>query len=375
MVEGAEDEFFLSLEEDEPAAKVVKSKPTPQKKKKPKKSAPKTDVAPPTLTAELVDTSVVEQATGTYELGWPLLGMDCPDCASKATRALDTLHQANDIHVSATAGTVRFKIDLEYGHVAEVSSVLRSLGHAPDVDYLELAGAKATTIAHRNGIDRRKLTKLFRQQPGVLDVEISDDDRIILQLAPDATPELFEKRNRALEHISGMKVNLIPTQSNRIRPDQWRLIGGGIALPLLALVIMGELLGWPDYVLGIIALPGLLIGGMQMFKEALASLANRQMGFQVLTSLAVIGAAILGMWEEALIVAILVAFTAHLEGDALLQARNAMQGGLDRLPRKARKLTGASPSSAAGHRSSHPSASCGLSVIPPPTNQPKLSSK
>ena len=365
MVEGAEDEFFLSLEEDEPSAKVVKSKPILQKKKKSKKSAPKVKAAPPVLTAELVDTSVVEQATGTYELGWPLLGMDCPDCASKATRALDTLHQANDIHVSATAGTVRFKIDLEYGHVAEVSSVLRSLGHAPDVDYLELAGAKATTIARRNGIDRRKLTKLFRQQPGVLDVEISDDDRIILQLAPDATPELFEKRNRALEHISGMKVNLIPAQSNRIRPDQWRLIGGGIALPLLALVIVGELLGWPGYVLGVIALPGLLIGGMQMFKEALASLANRQMGFQVLTSLAVIGAAILGMWEEALIVAILVAFTAHLEGDALLQARNAMQGGLDRLPRKARKLTKASPPSKIGIESAVKAGAFSLAMAAP----------
>ena len=37
-----------------------------------------------------------------------------------------------------------------------------------------------------------------------------------------------------------------------------------------------------------------------MFKEAFASLKNLQMGFQVLTSLAVIGACILGMWEEAL---------------------------------------------------------------------------
>lgn len=44
------------------------------------------------------------------------------------------------------------------------------------------------------------------------------------------------------------------------------------------------------------------------------------------------------MWEEALIVTILVAFTAHLEGDALLKAREAMQGGLDRLPRTARKI-------------------------------------
>ena len=58
----------------------------------------------------------------------------------------------------------------------------------------------------------------------------------------------------------------------------------------------------------------------------------------MLTSLAVIGALILQMWEEALIVTILVAFTIHLEGDALLKARDAMQGGLDRLPRTARKL-------------------------------------
>ena len=75
-----------------------------------------------------------------------------------------------------------------------------------------------------------------------------------------------------------------------------------------------------------------------MFKEAFASLRNLQMGFQVLTSLAVIGACILGMWEEALIVAILVTFTIHLEGDALVKARQAMQGGLDRLPRTARKV-------------------------------------
>ena len=75
-----------------------------------------------------------------------------------------------------------------------------------------------------------------------------------------------------------------------------------------------------------------------MFREAIASVVNRQLGFQVLTSLAVIGACGLMMWEEALIVSILVALTAHLEGDALMKAREAMQGGLDRLPRVARRV-------------------------------------
>ena len=69
-----------------------------------------------------------------------------------------------------------------------------------------------------------------------------------------------------------------------------------------------------------------------------------QLGFQVLTSLAVIGACGLMMWEEALIVSILVAVTVHLEGDALMKAREAMQGGLDRLPRVARKVHRHTPS-------------------------------
>ena len=338
-----DEEVFLSLD-NEIEVKVPKSVKKPAQKqrvKKPKKKAK----APPQvlLDAEILDGAMAEQATGTYELSWPLLGMDCPDCASKATRALDTLHQANDVQVSATAGTVRLKVDLQYGHLAEVSSVLRSLGHAPDVEHNELSGVKASAVATRNGLGRSKLAKLFRQQPGVLDVEVRDDDRVILQLVPDASPELFDKRNAALEHITGTEVRLTPATSTRIRPDQWRLIGGGIALPLLALVILGEILGWSDILLGVIALPGLLIGGSQMFKEAFASLVNRQMGFQVLTSLAVIGAAILGMWEEALVVAILVAFTAHLEGDALVKARKAMQGGLDRLPRTARRVSGNQP--------------------------------
>ena len=50
-----------------------------------------------------------------------------------------------------------------------------------------------------------------------------------------------------------------------------------------------------------------------MFHEAIAGLYSRQMGFQVLTSIAVIGAGILGMWEEALMVVILVAIATHLE--------------------------------------------------------------
>ena len=347
MEGGPEEEIFLSLEEEAISPpKTTKKAPLNQKKKarKPKRKA----TAPMVVEAELVDTTFVTQATGQFDVGWPLLGMDCPDCAGKAVRALKTLSQTDEIHVSATAGTVRLKVNFEHGHLAEVSSVLRSLGHAPDVEFRELSGVKASAASTRNGVDRRKFSKVLRQQPGVLDVELTEDDRVLMQLLPRASKELDEKRLNALQDIIGSPVEFINAKSNRLRPDQWRLVGGGIALPLLLLVIIGEVLGWSNTVIGIIAVPGLILGGSQMFREAYSSIVKYQLGFQVLTSLAVIGAAILGMWEEALIVAILVAFTAHLEGDALLQARKAMQGGLDRLPRTARRLN--EPKGSAGEK-------------------------
>ena len=67
-----------------------------------------------------------------------------------------------------------------------------------------------------------------------------------------------------------------------------------------------------------------------MFHEAVASLYSKQMGFQVLTSIAVIGASILGMWEEALMVVILGQLQ-DIENSALDNARELMQGGLDRI--------------------------------------------
>ena len=55
------------------------------------------------------------QATGDYKVEWPLIGMDCPDCASKATKALNLMPQVSSPVVSATSGEVKLSVDLEKG--------------------------------------------------------------------------------------------------------------------------------------------------------------------------------------------------------------------------------------------------------------------
>jgi Cd2+/Zn2+-exporting ATPase len=331
MGSDGDDEVFLSLEDEEtneapPEPIIIQNEPEVEQEE--------------VLVAEVVDMTVIEDMSGTYTVSWPLLGMDCPDCAAKAMGALSHMKQVTSSTVSATSADVKVSINLEEGPMSEVSSVLRSLGHAPDVEHHELVGVRAKAVAQRNDVPVQRLDRVMRRQAGVLDAEISDDDRILLQLVSSNNEALVKARKRALEHIIGTEPKFAVAKSNRLRPDQWRLIGGGIALPVLLIVMLAEFSGYHGIFIPILAIPGVVIGGIQMFKEALASLKNFQMGFQVLTSLAVIGACILGMWEEALIVTILVAFTAHLEGDALIKAREAMQGGLDRLPRTARKVSG-----------------------------------
>ncbi|MEC7064694.1 MAG: heavy metal translocating P-type ATPase [Candidatus Thermoplasmatota archaeon] len=329
-------EVFLSLEDDPPAAAPV------QPVEAEDTSSTGVEVAAdeaPALEADLLDTTVLSEATGSYTVTWPILGMDCPDCATKATRAMNQMKQVSNPNVSVTSGEVKLDIDLEVGPLFEISSVLRSLGHAPDVEHHELVGVKASAVAQRNGVPVQRLDRVIRRQPGVLDVEISDDDRILVQLVVTNDEALLASRRQGLESVLGRPPEFTEATSNRVRPDQWRLIGGGVALPVLIIVMIAEFLGYHGPLIPVLAAPGVAIGGVQMFKEAYGSLRSLQMGFQVLTSLAVIGACILGMWEEALIVTILVAFTVHLEGDALLKAREAMQGGLDRLPRTARKVS------------------------------------
>ncbi len=340
MAEEENDENFLSLEDETSSRQIAKPKlKLPKIVKKKQSTAAEAELEQQILEAEILDDTVVEQPNGIFDVQWPLVGMDCPDCASKAFNALDHLIQTTEVKVSATTGEVSLKVDLEHGFVSQVSSVLKSLGHPPNLSFYQLSGVNARVVAKRNKIGLRDVEKLLLRQPGILDVEVDKENQILVQLLPAPSKKMLELRDNSLSTIIGTNPVFKEVSSTRLRPDQWRLFGGMVAIPILLLIMLGEALEMPKLIIGFIASIGIFIGGLQMFNEAIASLISRQMGFQVLTSTAVIGASILGMWEEALMVVILVAIAAHLENSALERARRAMQGGLDRIPRTARRMT------------------------------------
>ena len=328
-------EEFLSLEDEN---SLLLKQHEPSSGSEPK-SASNIVPEPAIIEAEAIDMSVVEEYAGSHTISWPIQDMDCPHCAGVAMNALNRLEQVCSSTVSATEGTVTIEVDLEKGNIASASAMLNSLGNPPDLPFMQISGVNTQAIAARHSVAVKMLPRVFKRQPGVLNSQLDKNRNILIQLAPNLDPALQSANEKALKRVIGGDYKLVKSQGNRLSPGQWRMMSSGIAFIILLAVLALEMAEVNPLIIALLGLVGVIIGGTKMISQAIASAHKRQLGFQVLTSLAVIGASILQHWEEALMVIILVSWTEHMESEALIKARNAMQGGLDRLPRTARRVS------------------------------------
>ena len=281
---------------------------------------------------EIEDVSL--EIDGIHSFEWPIKGMDCPDCAAKAKRATQRLPGVKSVSISATMGIAAFSIDLGTGQTSKVSSLLSSLGHEPDLPWQRIQGVTATGLSEKNGVGRTDLRQLLFQVPAILDVRF-EDASVELQIAPDLGQNISIELENGLKRIVGTTPSLQEVQNRRLDSGQWRLVSTIPAIIILGIILAVNL---NQNILMFLTLIGVALSGWRMFFDAWGGLKNKELGFQLLTSLAVLGALSGQHWSEALMVSILVAISSHMEESALKKAREAMQGGLDRLPRRARRV-------------------------------------
>jgi Cd2+/Zn2+-exporting ATPase len=285
------------------------------------------------------DTNSAEIVTdGIHDFEWQIRGMDCPDCAMKATSAMSKNIAVTSCEITHADGLVRLSIDLGKGDLFKVNHILTSLGYEPDVPWMRLRGVTVESVLERQKCDIKSLKRLMQSALGILNAKL-DGDSILIQTPNSLAPSYRSELELSLERITGSKLNLIEGEVSGLSITHQRLIGASFALFILPLVIILEAVAAPTIIIASLGISGVVVGGFRMFKEAVASIRNRVLGFQILTSMAVIGAAVLQHWPEALMVVLLESVSGHLESSALLRAREAMQGGLDRLPQQARVVS------------------------------------
>ena len=272
---------------------------------------------------------------GIHEFDWNIRGMDCADCAMKATKAVSRLPGIKSCKISVTEGTARISIDISRGRISRTCSVLESLGHSPKIDWVQVIGVTPSEVAKSLGTNRKGLREALLEVPGILAVRF-DDGLIELRNVWISDPDLRLLAESMISSTLGDNAEFVISSKKRLRPDQVKLIAAVMTVPVLFAVIAVEVMSLPPIIASLLGFFGVILAGSKMFTEAIASIQNGVLGFQVLTSLAVIGASLLGEWVEALTVVGLVSFASHLEDRAITRARDSMQGGLDRIPRVAR---------------------------------------
>ena len=272
----------------------------------------------------ILDTDLV--IDGTYEIEWEIDGMDCADCAMKAKRAVSRLPGIHKVNVSVTEGNVRFNLDMAKGRVSRVNAVMESLGHNPKITWKAVSGLTPGRAATNLGIDRNTLKHALLDVPGIINTRF-EEGKIELQMIEFNSLKLQEISDERMSQLLGKDLKLEESVSSKLRPDQVQLLSAVFTIPLLfGVIAIEELPSIPNNTALLLAVIGISFAGLPMLRKAASSVRNRVLGFQVLTSLAVIGAMIMQEYVEALLVTGLVAFASHLEEIALVRARNAMQG-------------------------------------------------
>ena len=187
---------------------------------------------------------------------------------------------------------------------------------------------------------RAKLLKL----PGVVGLEFNLMQHILTvsHTLPSLTPV-----EEALSAIGMQAVRMdeeptdqstVLTQAEVSAPEQsgtrwWPLAVAGVA------ATMAEVVHWLNggnhWVVVVLALLAIAIGGLPTYKKGWVALKNFNLNMNALMSIAVTGAMLIGHWPEAAMVMVLFALAEVIEAKSLDRARNAIRGLLDLAPETA----------------------------------------
>ena len=260
-------------------------------------------------------------------------GLDCADCALKIENSASALKGLANVRVNAVTSRIKF----DYNHdentdaVADVRKLVDSMGYRTS----DIEGQERVTIRIPE-MDCSEEVRLIKGQldkvDGVLEMSFLILNRE-LRLTLDTTltgREFIASRIRDL----GMTPEFSEKQEKSGEAAQTKIFLGTTVLSgvfiLIAVVLMKV------FKLDTAAIPlfflSMTVGGYFIGKRAFYSIRYLNIDMNVLMTIAVIGAAILGEWGEAATVVFLFSLAQLLEHYSMDRSRNAVKELMELAP-------------------------------------------
>lgn len=267
-------------------------------------------------------------------------GMDCADCAAKVEKALKNLPGVKVAQLFFPQGKLNVEYDAMQNSVPSIVNVIESLGYqAQEIGAHGMLKPVQTTLLI-GGLDcadcATQLEKRIALVPGV--------ERAQVNFAASTLVVSGNGNNDAvLNAVRSLGYTGRPEQDWQARPlsisfmkSNKYVIPTAVSLVMLGLGFLFERLAVPGFVPTGFFIAGITLGGYMEFRTGLAVLLSiHEFDMNILMSIAVIGAAAIGQFEEAAAVVFLFSLGNALQGYTLEKTRNSIRSLMDLAPHEA----------------------------------------
>ncbi len=282
-----------------------------------------------------------EVSTSIRHAFWRITGLDCPDCARTVDKSVAYLDGVLSAHLNFASGVLAVEYDADSDPRDAVSDLVGRMGYGvePPRDATNRPVAEFVLFGGECLECADELTRRAREWSGVERAEI-DVSTARIRIGYDSattTPDaLADAVTRA-----GYPVELVKRRIGEADGSSWwrqhradivSVVGG----LFIAAAWIAARAGGPELLSVALYASAILTGGSLVFRRAISSVRARSLDMNVLMTIAVIGAALIGEWGEGAAVVFLFAVGGMLESRSLARTRRSIRDLMDLAPETAR---------------------------------------
>lgn len=309
---------------------------------------------PTVSTVSTASTASAASTVSTVSSKLLVTGMDCPDCAAKAEKAVKRIPGVVDATIVFPVGRLDVEYDPKQTGITQVLDKIKKLGYeAREYDSKTDQKTDQTTVESSQTTDfciigmdcadcADKLEKRISRVPGVETANVNFGASKMTVTHNGQAPEILstiEKMGYLGKVDEGLRTKNEPAsfwKSNQfVKPTV-------ISFIMLIFGLISIKLEAPEPVVNGLFLIGIFLGGFLPAKNGISVLINaREFDMNLLMTIAVVGAAAIGAFEEAATVVFLFSFGNTLQGYTLDKTRNSIRALMEITPNEALVRQGA----------------------------------
>lgn len=274
-----------------------------------------------------------EVATPFSNYNFKVTGMDCSSCAITIEKALRPLDDVTNPKVNFS--TSKLSVGLKsQSSINQVTQTLKKLGYGIE----ENDSNQNYTIFSIEGMDcgscAKSIEKHLNNLPYVNDTQVSfSTGKMQIDFEGNQTKNIEKE-------VSKIGYSATLQSSNKNNNTKWRLFSKPIISTLfLILGIVSSMVSLPIWITNLMYIIAIVVSGIKPLKSAYYAIKSKSLDMNVLMSVAVIGAILIGEFFEGAIVVLLFTIGTLLQTISIDKTRNSIQSLMDITPAEANVVT------------------------------------